>query len=443
MDTLSNSTAHMRRPKAASDAPAVEVRNVGPYRLLRRLAAGGMSTVYLGFDNKNKRLVAVKLLAPELGDNATCVDRFKQEAAMGKLLDHPNLVRCYDTGWDAGAAKHFLVMEYVAGQTAQQALAEKGPLPVGVAARLALDIARGLQELHHHKYVHRDVKPGNILIDEDGRAKLADLGVAKKLDQERDLTSLDTGVGTPFYMPYEQMMNSSLVDERTDLFALGVTLYQLLTGRMPFPGRNFEEVFRRKEDGVFRTVASWVPRVPPIADVILARMLDRNPQQRYRDAGHFIEILLASGLLDKDVQARDADEEESDDEIATKRDMGVTTGPPKPIKNTAPKWTVEYKGQDGKVMRLHARIGVVEKFMDEGKLPSHFVVLHEGAFKPFRTVPAFQHLADRPPPDWELDDAEPAPVRKPRYLRWAVIAVVSLSATAAFSIFLQSMSATQ
>ena len=444
MDTLSDSTAHLRRRKPAADAPAVEVRNIGPYRLLRRLAAGGMSTVYRGYDDEKRRLVAVKLLAAELLDNPTCVDRFRQEATVGMELDHPNIIRCYGTGWDEGAGKHFLVMEYVAGRTAQQILTEQGPMPVGVAARVALDIARGLQEIHHHNYVHRDVKPGNILIDEDGRAKLGDLGVAKRRDREMDLTSLDTGVGTPFYMPYEQMMNSSVVDERTDLFALGVTLYQLLTGRLPFPGRNFEEVFRRKEEGVFRSAASWAPGLPPIADVIIGRMLDRNPHQRYRDAGHFIEIILASGLLDKDAQARDAEDgEKSDDEVATKRDMALPTEPPRPAKNAAPAWTIEYRAQDGRHMRMHARVATVERYCDEGRLPSHFLVLHKGEMKPFRAVPEFQHLADHPPPEWETaEDAEPAPARKRRYWKWAVIGAVSLTATAFFHFFLQSLSTT-
>ncbi|WP_020468203.1 serine/threonine protein kinase [Zavarzinella formosa] len=441
MDTLSNTTPLARRRKVAGpETPAVEVRRVGDYRLLRRLAAGGMSTVYLGYDETRRRLVALKFLAPELAHNQTCVDRFRQEAAMGTRLDHPNIVRCFDSGWDESSETHYLVMEYVAGRTAQQLLDDDGPMPVGVAARLALDIARGLQELHHLKYVHRDVKPGNIILDDDGRAKLADLGVAKYRERETELTSHDTGVGTPFYMPYEQMMNSSIVDERTDLFALGVTLYQLLTGRVPFPGRSFDEVFRRKEEGVFRPASSWVPELPPIVDVIIARMLDRNPHQRYRDAGHFIEILLASGLLDTVGASGTADEEE-EVPAATRQDMERSKDPPRPAKNVAPFWTVQYRSRAGKLMRLNARVVTIERYYEEGRLPPNFLVLHENTLKPFRTVPEFQHLADHPPADWETPapstntEANDLPPAMSRLARWGIISLASLVVTAMASTF--------
>ena len=435
MDTLSNTTplARRRRP-VRPEVPPVEVRKVGGYRLLRRLAAGGMSTVYLGYDDGKRQLVAIKFLAPELADNQVCVDRFRQEAALGRLLNHPNIVQCYDSGWDEAAATHYLVMEYVAGRSAQQILDEDGPMSVGVTARMALDIARGLEELHHRRYVHRDVKPGNILLDDDGRAKLADLGVAKHRERETELTSLDTGVGTPFYMPYEQMMNSSIVDERTDLFALGVTMYQMLTGRIPFPGESFDEVFRKKEDGAFIPASGWVPDLPPIVDVLLGRMMDRNPQQRYRDAGHFIEILLASGLLDTAgfVSSAEAVEEAP---AATRQDIFRPTQPARPGRNLAPVWTVQYRARDGRTMRLHARAVSIERQYEEGKLPSNFLVWNGSSFRPFRTIPEFQHLADHPHADWENadnagDGESTSPADLPKWLtRLGMIVVVSVSVT--------------
>lgn len=435
MDTLSNTTPFARGTKPGRpDRPAVEVRRVGGYRLLRRLAAGGMSTVYLGYDDAKRQLVAIKFLAPELAGNQVCVDRFKQEAFMGRKLEHPNIVRCFDSGWDAAASTHFLVMEYVSGRTAQQILDQDGPMTVAVAARLTLDIARGLQELHHRKYVHRDVKPGNILLDDDGRAKLADLGVAKFRERETELTSHDTGVGTPFYMPYEQMMNSSIVDERTDLFALGVTLYQLLTGRVPFPGHSFEEVFRLKEEGEFRPATSWVHDLPPIVDVLIGRMLDRNPQQRYRDAGHFIEILLASGLLDT-VGSSTSAEVIEEEPAATRQDIQRPTDPPRPPRNIAKSWMVQYRARDGKLMRLHARIATIERYFEEGRLPANFLVHTGDRFLPFRGVPEFQHLADNPRADWTtpigMKDRERT-AKQPIFSlasRWMLIATVSLVAT--------------
>src|SRR5829696_7819808 len=147
-----------------------------------------------------------------------------------------------------------------------------------------LVIVRVLAELHHRVYVHRDVKPGNILIAEDGRAKLADLGVAKLLSDSAELTSLDQGIGTPFYMPWEQTLNASLVDPRSDLFALGATFYHLVTGRVPFPGKSVQEVSLAKDDGSFTAARMINPGLPRSVDTILAKLLARMPKDRFQNA---------------------------------------------------------------------------------------------------------------------------------------------------------------
>src|SRR5262249_2236095 len=154
----------------------------------------------------------------------------------GALLNHPNIVRNLTVGQDRATGKHYLVLEYVDGPSAHALLDRFGRLPVGDAVHVALDVARALEHAHSRNVVHRDIKPDNILITTSGVAKLSDLGLAKRTDEASHLTGARQGFGTPYYMPYEQAMNARLADGRSDIYALGATLYHLVTGEVPFPG---------------------------------------------------------------------------------------------------------------------------------------------------------------------------------------------------------------
>src|SRR4051812_10255895 len=149
-----------------------ELRSLGDYRLLRRLGEGGMGAVYLGYEMRGGRQVAVKVLNDALIGNQGYVDRFYREARSGRLLDHPNIVRTYDVGQDRATSKHYLVMEYVDGPSAQALMAQRGRLPVGDAVHLALQMARALEHAHSRNIIHRDIKPDNILLTRSGVAKL-------------------------------------------------------------------------------------------------------------------------------------------------------------------------------------------------------------------------------------------------------------------------------
>lgn len=279
-----------------SARPPHDPRSVAGLRLLRRVGEGGMSTVYLSYDVPARRAVAVKLLADHLAGQKEFVNRFYREARLSKLLRHPNLIQGFAAGYDSEARKHYLVLEFIDGPSAHTAQSRLGRLPVGVAVRIGIDIARALDFLHARNYVHRDVKPDNILLHPDGGAKLADLGLTKRLNDDSHLTHLNQGVGTSYYMPYEQALNAALVDGRSDIFALGATLYHLLTGQVPFQGSTHEEIIREKEHESFRPAGDLNPDVPPVLDQILSTTLARDPRDRYQRAIDLAAALEATGL---------------------------------------------------------------------------------------------------------------------------------------------------
>lgn len=282
-------------PRPAS-GHSPEPRTIGAYRILRRLGEGGMGAVYLGYREGEDHQVAIKVLSDTLASNQAYVDRFYREARSASLLNHPNIVRGLEVGEDRASGKHYLVLEYVDGPSAHQLLEEQGRLAVGDAVRIALDIARALEHAQSRNIVHRDIKPDNILLTRSGVAKLADLGLAKRTDEASHLTATKQGFGTPFYMPYEQAMNARKADGRSDIYALGGTLYHLLTGQVPFPGNNHIEVMDRKCQGNYPPASTLNPEVPLALDRILARMLALEPRNRYQTASELIVDLDRSGL---------------------------------------------------------------------------------------------------------------------------------------------------
>lgn len=258
-----------------NDPPA----SVGRYRLLRLIGVGGMSEVYLGYDPATESTVAVKVLAAHLSREKQFVNRFYREARLSRELSHPSLIRGHAFGFDPDTDKHFLAMEFVDGPTAKAVLDAVGPWPVATAVRAVTEVAEALDYLHSRQLVHRDVKPENILLTRSGPAKLADLGLVKRLTGDSQLTAANQGVGTPSYMPHEQAQNAALVDARSDVFALGATLLHLLTGVVP--------------PAVADTFAVQA-NVPPVIDAILRRMLARNPRDRFATAAEATAALTAA-----------------------------------------------------------------------------------------------------------------------------------------------------
>jgi serine/threonine-protein kinase len=290
-------------PSLSAPRPAPGLRQVpraiGDYRILRQLGEGGMGAVYLGYREGQDQQVAIKVLSDQA--------RFYREARNAAHLNHPNIVRGLNVGQDLVSRKHFLVLEFVDGPSASAILEKAGRLAVGDGVHIALDIARALEHAHSRNIVHRDIKPDNILITRSGVAKLADLGLAKRTDEVSNLTATRQCFGTPQYMPYEQALNSKLADARSDIFALGASLYHLLTGQVPYPGDSPVDVIERKKGGEFVPAGRLNPEVPPALDRILALMLARDPRDRYQTASELIVDLDRSQLTNPVLSFADPD----------------------------------------------------------------------------------------------------------------------------------------
>ena len=212
----------------------------GRYRLESKLGSGGMSTVFLARDETLERWVAVKVMHREISDQPDQIERFRREARAVAQLSHPNVVAVIDAGEDGGYP--YIVLEYVEGETLKQRIDRLGRLPVDEAAAYAIEIGRGLAAAHARRLVHRDVKPQNVLIDAEGRAKVTDFGIARSLESD-GLTKTGRVLGTTDYVAPEQAMGHG-VDSRSDIYSLGVLLYEMLTGEVPFRA----ETRRRRGD---------------------------------------------------------------------------------------------------------------------------------------------------------------------------------------------------
>src|SRR6266513_95637 len=216
-----------------SDARIVaETILAGRYRLVRLIDRGGMAEVWEGKDEILDRPVAIKILHPRLAGDGQFEERFRLEAVAAARLAHPNVVATFDTGLDDGVA--YIVMELVAGRTLREVLRDEGALPVAKAVAMAAAVADALHYAHEAGIVHRDVKPGNILVGHDGRVKVADFGIAKAAT-DRDLTQSGALLGTAKYLAPEQV-GGNPQDRRSDVYGLGVVLYEMLRGKPPFTG---------------------------------------------------------------------------------------------------------------------------------------------------------------------------------------------------------------
>jgi serine/threonine-protein kinase len=259
----------------------------GRYRLEAKLGSGGMSTVYLARDQTLDRDVAVKVMHREMSEQADQLERFRQEARAVAKLSHPNVVAVIDAGEDGGHP--YIVFEYVEGETLKQRISRVGALDPQEALAYAIEIARGLTVAHARNMVHRDIKPQNVLIDAEGRAKLTDFGISRQLEQD-GMTATGRVLGTTDYVAPEQAMGHG-VDPRSDVYSLGVVLYEMLIGQVPFHADSQVGVAMKHVNEELPDVQQRRPEVSAAAALVVERATDKDPNRRYQDVGEMIDDL--------------------------------------------------------------------------------------------------------------------------------------------------------
>jgi len=250
----------------------------GRYELIHLVARGGMAEVYRARDRLLDRPVALKILFPELSVDRSFVERFRREAQAAANLSHPNIVPVFDWGEDTGT--YFIVMEFVDGRTLSSILRSAGPLHPDRAAEIAADVAGALAYAHRHGVVHRDVKPGNVLITEEGIVKVTDFGIARALNTEESLTQTGAVMGTATYFSPEQAEGMG-VDARSDIYSLGVVLFEMVTGRPPFLGDTPVAVASKHVREHPPTPREINPSVPPDLEAVILKCMAKSPDHRY------------------------------------------------------------------------------------------------------------------------------------------------------------------
>jgi len=255
---------------------------VGRYSLERRLGLGGMSTVHLAMDTRLERHVAVKLLAEHLAEDPAFVSRFQREALAAARLVHPNIVQVFDSGLDPASGQHFIVMEYVPGQSLAEILRDQGHLGVSETLAFVDQACEGLDYAHRQGVVHRDVKPGNLLRTPEGTVKLADFGIARAGGQS-SITQAGSVLGTAAYLAPEQAAGEE-VGPRADLYSLGVVTYQTLAGRLPYEAASLSELVLKQQREAPTPLDHVNGDVPPTLAAAVAVALSIDPRARYGSA---------------------------------------------------------------------------------------------------------------------------------------------------------------
>jgi serine/threonine protein kinase len=261
----------------------------GRYRIEGRLGVGGMSTVHLAFDNRLERYVALKLLAEHLADDPTFISRFRREALAAARLVHPNIVQVFDFGFDSGHHQHFIVMEHVPGNSCAELLRDNGRLSLAQAISVVTQACRGLDYAHRNGVVHRDVKPGNLLVSDSEVVKLADFGIARAVDQS-SITQVGSVLGTAAYLSPEQARGDE-AGPRADLYSLGVVTYQLISGRLPYEAASLSELALKQQRESPIPLDELVPDAPHALAQAVAMALSIDQQGRPASAMELSEAL--------------------------------------------------------------------------------------------------------------------------------------------------------
>jgi eukaryotic-like serine/threonine-protein kinase len=258
----------------------------GRYTVRSRIGSGGMADVYLAEDRLLGRQVAVKVLQHRFAEDQEFVERFRREASSAAGLSHPNVVAIFDRGeWDG---TYYIAMEYLPGRSLKAIVREGGPMDPASAIEIVIQILRAAKFAHRRGIIHRDLKPHNVILDEEGRAKVTDFGIARA--GASDMTLTGSIMGTAQYLSPEQAQGKT-VSETSDLYAVGIVLYELLTGRVPFEGETAVSIALMQVSAQAPPPSALNPAVGPVLDAVVMRSLAKTPADRYRDADEFIVAL--------------------------------------------------------------------------------------------------------------------------------------------------------
>ena len=261
------------------------------YELEEVVGHGGMSTVYKAHDSLLERNVALKVLHQQYNEDEDFVERFKHEARSVAQLQHPNIVTVIDRGEEDG--RQYIVFEFIDGENLKELVVRKGRLELRDALEIAAEIARGLAFAHDHGLIHRDVKPQNVLLNGDGRAKVTDFGIARSLDVDHGVTQTGTILGTSNYIAPEQASGQP-VDAHTDVYSLGIVLYEMLTGELPFPGESFVAIAMKHIQEPSPNVLDVRGDIPLRVAEMIDRALEKDPEHRFPTMDAFAAEIEAS-----------------------------------------------------------------------------------------------------------------------------------------------------
>ena len=265
---------------------------IGKYKVTAIIAKGGMGTVYKAIHPSLKRYVVIKKLT--IRGNAALRERFKREAQILMELHHPNIVHMFD--FFKEGSFYYIVLEYVDGMALDKLLKKREKLTSPITMLILRDTCNALKYAHEKGIIHRDIKPGNILISRHGEIKLADFGIAsseKESDNDSNLTQQGSALGTPAYMPPEQFSDSKTVDQRADIYSLGIMLYEMVVGKKPFPGNFSPETLAQIHKGKYESPKKLDKNIDPTILRLIRKMIQPNPKHRFQNVDKIIKICIA------------------------------------------------------------------------------------------------------------------------------------------------------
>lgn len=364
--------------RLAGKAGDLPLGKLGKFIVLEKLGEGGMGAVYLAV-GPNKARTAVKVLTPQLAKQRQYLSRFFREAQACCKLRHPNVISGIEVGEDTG--HYFFAMEYIDGTSVDDMLEKTGPIGSEKATDLILQTAKGLAYAHENGIIHRDIKPGNIMVTRDGVAKLADLGLARRVDaDETALTRTGTAMGTPFYMAPEQATDAKRADARSDIYSLGATWYHMIAGRPPFEASTPLQLLHMHLKEPLRPLNSVVPAAPRGVSFTIDRMMAKDPDQRIQSAAELVQVIEEQCMGPRD--------------IANELGLGKKTQP-------ETLWDVQLS-VGGRVEKRRLSMADIRARVRNHQMDKHTPVRRAGSHEAYQPASTFRELEREFPRDYAI-----------------------------------------